>query len=201
MKICAVCKISKNLDDFGRDKLGVDQKSSACKECRNKKAKEYRKNNAEKLKQKERQRYLNRREEQIIYSRNRRKLKDVKLARNHKQREKYKTSPEFIASHRIRSLLARTLKASGKKKNSSTSNLLGYTSQELRENIELKFQAGMTWENRGEWHIDHVKPIAQFIKEGITDPPIINALDNLQPLWATDNLSKGSKYIETPCIN
>lgn len=48
----------------------------------------------------------------------------------------------------------------------------------------------MTWENWGEWHIDHIKPVAQFIREGITCPKQINALSNLRPLWAHDNLSK-----------
>lgn len=52
----------------------------------------------------------------------------------------------------------------------------------------------MNWSNRGEWHLDHKKPVSRFIKQGITDPSIINALSNLQPLWAHENLSKGNKF-------
>ena len=50
----------------------------------------------------------------------------------------------------------------------------------------------MSWENYGEWHIDHKKPISKFDKK--TNLKIINSLCNLQPLWAKDNLSKGNKF-------
>lgn len=70
----------------------------------------------------------------------------------------------------------------------------GYTFEELEHHIESQFADGMSWDNRSEWHIDHIKPIKAFLDEGITDPAIINALDNLQPLWAKDNLNKGAKY-------
>ena len=55
----------------------------------------------------------------------------------------------------------------------------------------------MSFANYGTWHIDHIKPIVQFAREGITDPKIINALSNLQPLWAEENLRKNAKYIKT----
>jgi len=71
---------------------------------------------------------------------------------------------------------------------------LGYTQQEFTDHIESQFTEGMSWGRRSEFHIDHIKPMSLFIKEGITDPAIINALSNLQPLWAKDNLSKGAKY-------
>lgn len=52
------------------------------------------------------------------------------------------------------------------------------------------FEPGMSWDNRGEWHIDHIKPVCIFIREGETDPAVINALSNLRPLWAEENLSR-----------
>lgn len=74
--------------------------------------------------------------------------------------------------------------------------LVGYTAAELRNHLQAQFKDGMSWDNYGEWHIDHIKPIKAFIDEGVTDPAIINALDNLQPLWASENLSKGARYNE-----
>ena len=74
--------------------------------------------------------------------------------------------------------------------------MLGYTCEELKAHIESQFVGGMSWENRAAFHIDHIIPIAHYLKNGITDPAIINALSNLQPLWATDNLSKGVKMPE-----
>ena len=46
----------------------------------------------------------------------------------------------------------------------------------------------MSWENWGEWHIDRIIPVSKFDEE--TPPSIVNALTNLQPLWAADNLKK-----------
>lgn len=75
-----------------------------------------------------------------------------------------------------------------------TEEILGYTKKQLKNHIELQFLEGMSWQNHGEWHIDHIKPVFAFVKEGTTDPKIINALENLQPLWAKDNLRKGASY-------
>lgn len=62
--------------------------------------------------------------------------------------------------------------------------------------LESLFLNGMSWGNRSEWHIDHIKPIKAFLDEGETNYNIINNPSNLQPLWAKDNLSKGAKYID-----
>jgi hypothetical protein len=54
----------------------------------------------------------------------------------------------------------------------------------------------MTWDNYGQWHIDHIKPVALFEFDSTDDPGFRDCwtLDNLQPLWALDNLRKGNKY-------
>jgi len=70
---------------------------------------------------------------------------------------------------------------------------LGYSAIKLKESIESKFMTGMTWENWGEWHIDHIKPVSSFNKNEKVST--VNSLDNLQPLWAIDNLKKGNKII------
>ncbi len=71
--------------------------------------------------------------------------------------------------------------------------MLGYTRDELMSKMSSMFECGMSWDNYGEWHIDHIKPVSWFVKSGITDPSIINSLDNLQPLWAKDNFAKSDK--------
>ena len=92
-----------------------------------------------------------------------------------------------------RRLVKRVIKYLGTEKEGTTLEILNYSPLELKENIEFKFTEGMSWENYGEWHIDHIKPISSFDKT--EDPKVINSLDNLQPLWAFDNLSKGNKII------
>jgi hypothetical protein len=76
--------------------------------------------------------------------------------------------------------------------------VLGYTKEELKAKITLQFEEGMTLANYGEWHIDHIKPVSEFNFEKTSDNGFKEcfALNNLQPLWAKDNLSKGSKWEE-----
>jgi hypothetical protein len=93
-----------------------------------------------------------------------------------------------------KALVSSVLKSLGKKKTATSEKLSGYTKEGLKEHMEKLFKPGMSWDNWGEWHIDHIKPVAQFIKEGVTDLKIISSLDNLQPLWAKDNLSKSCKW-------
>jgi hypothetical protein len=49
----------------------------------------------------------------------------------------------------------------------------------------------MTWENHGDWHVDHIIPISIF-KKG-TPANIVNKLENLRPIWSNENLSKSNK--------
>lgn len=72
--------------------------------------------------------------------------------------------------------------------------LLGYTKSSLREHLEKQFLPGMSWDVRGSFHIDHIKPVAQFFREGIYDPAVINALSNLQVLTPEANRAKSDKY-------
>ena len=71
--------------------------------------------------------------------------------------------------------------------------MLGCTPEELRDHLQSQFTEGMTLENHGEWHIDHIIPLAS----ANTEEEIVKLCHytNLQPLWAEDNLSKSDKII------
>lgn len=112
------------------------------------------------------------------------------------QRRRYAEDPSFKAASAIRNMLKRVLTASGEKKSGLTYAMLGYTGVQLMEHLESLFSDGMSWENYGEWHIDHIKPVSLFMKEGETRPHVVNALHNLQPLWAEDNFAKSNKFAE-----
>ena len=88
--------------------------------------------------------------------------------------------------------IKRVLGKTGKTKEATTIEYLDYSPNQLRKSIESKFKEGMSWSNRHTWHIDHVKPIAAFVKDKIFDPGVINALSNLQPMWCHENLIKGA---------
>jgi hypothetical protein len=92
-------------------------------------------------------------------------------------------------------MVVRILSLSGTEKTYTSEQIVGYTKKDLVCYIDKLLFPDMTWENHGKvWHIDHIKPVIQFVKEGVTDPKIINALSNLQPLLVKENLSKGCKY-------
>lgn len=74
--------------------------------------------------------------------------------------------------------------------------LIGCSIEQLLEHLESQFQDGMTWDNYGEWHIDHIKPCAMFDFTKEEDQRECFHYTNLQPLWAEDNLRKSDKYIE-----
>lgn len=103
-----------------------------------------------------------------------------------------------IARKRLNGRMATLMRYSlkGKKNGRKWETLAGYTLADLMAHLESKFQPGMTWENMVEWHIDHIRPQCSFSYADASDPEFRQcwALSNLQPLWAVDNLRKGSKY-------
>lgn len=69
---------------------------------------------------------------------------------------------------------------------------VGYTTAELREYLQRRFEPGMSWGNYGKWHIDHIRPIGSFDFSTYQDDDFKRcwSLSNLQPLWARDNWTK-----------
>lgn len=115
----------------------------------------------------------------------------AKQKRNHQNN---RTSPGARLAVNIKSSMWKVLKK-GAKRGRRTFDLLGYSINDLRSHLESLFGDGMTWENYGDWHVDHKIPIAAFNFETPEDTDFKRcwALSNLQPLWATENLSKSDK--------
>jgi hypothetical protein len=79
------------------------------------------------------------------------------------------------------------------RKSEHTIDLLGCSIKQLRQHLQSQFRPGMTWQNYGKWHIDHIRPCASFnLQDPIEQTKCFN-YTNLQPLWAKDNLIKGGK--------
>lgn len=91
----------------------------------------------------------------------------------------------------VRNSIYRALK-SDKEKHSL--EYLGCSKQHFKEHIEKQFTEGMTWDNHGEWHIDHIVPLKY---DNPTFEQTIERIhwENTQPMWATDNISKGNRFI------
>jgi hypothetical protein len=126
------------------------------------------------------------------------KLKQRVKSRRHLQRkrwaERYYTDPSFRAKNRLRARFNSMLKTF--RKSASFHETLGCDRSTLIYHLEAQFQPGMTWENMGEWHIDHIRPCKSF---DLSDPDQQRACfhyTNLQPLWAADNMRKGARVVE-----
>jgi hypothetical protein len=103
--------------------------------------------------------------------------------------------PRKRVGHRIRTLLKNQLTANGGRKAAKTEMLLGCSLAKAQSHLESQFSLGMTWDNHGEWHIDHIRPCASF---DLTDPEQQKECchyTNLQPLWAAENLAKSDKWV------
>ena len=87
---------------------------------------------------------------------------------------------------------------SGRFKYGTTFDLIGCSSEFLRNHLKSQFTEGMTWENYGYygWHIDHIKPCASFDLSDIEQQKLCFHYSNLQPLWAKDNMKKRNKIID-----
>lgn len=113
------------------------------------------------------------------------------------QKELKEKNPQYKLSQNISSAIYISLKENNIKKNNKYFQSLGYTITELKEHIESLFKANMSWDNYGEWHIDHVIPQSKFNYNSMDDLEFKDCwgLHNLQPLWSTENISKNNKFI------
>jgi len=204
-KTCAKCGIKKSLIEFPKDKYGKDGRRPRCilchsiytksrqsvthsyykkyyednKESASEYNKKYRENNSEKEKERSKEWREN----------NPEKVKEIQKKYQSNRR---KNDPLFKLSCNIRALIYDSIKKGGFTKRSKTYKILGCSFDEFKIHIESQFTEGMSWDNHGEWHFDHITPIswAETEEEIIA----LNNYINFQPLWAEDNLKKGNRF-------
>ena len=162
-KVCTTCIEEKEVGEFYSH-------DAICKTCKKEANKNYGKENRE----------------SILKNRKENKERTRKY-----KRERYRTDPQFKLMHNLRRRILYAL--NGKAKSASTLELLGCSIQQLKDHLESQFTEGMTWENQGQWHVDHIRPCSSFKLEDPEEQKKCCNFRNLQPLWAHDNLSKGAK--------
>ena len=208
-KVCPVCKLIKKDLDYHTDNKRSDRLAWACKECARERRKEHYRNNKEKtllinekykrkmpdsvrIKCAESQRNYNKTE----------KSKILKLQYSRSERGKRKHSfylkqrmkiPKWHLNSNFLSSIYQSIK--GNRNGRRWEFLVDYTLTDLQGHLEKQFKEGMTWDNYGEWQIDHIIPVSAF---NFTKPEHIDfkrcwALKNLQPMWAKENQKKYNK--------
>jgi hypothetical protein len=155
--------------------------------------KEYAKENRERIQQRGKEYY--RKNVNIIKEKDKQyRQKNASIITERKRKDKLKrkkNNPRFKYIEICRTRTVLIYKARGIKKNIKSLNLLGCTPQQLKEYLEKQFKPGMTHENHGLWHIDHIRPISSFSDEELH---LAFHYTNLQPLWAEENLEKSNKW-------
>jgi hypothetical protein len=225
MKQCNKCKEEKEVSEFYKNSGNKDGYRSTCKRCdaivkqeyhqknkdiineksrsyhhknkdiRNKISREYREKHKEHLRQLDKEWYKKNKEKHKIrrdeyYKNNKDKIINQHLKY---QRERRKKDPLYKLRLNLGCRTYLAFKSKSFRKNSKTKQLLGADLPIVKEHIEKQFTKGMTWENYGEWHVDHIIPLAS----AKTEEELIKLCHykNLQPLWAIDNMIKGSNII------
>jgi hypothetical protein len=205
-KNCTICDQLKNIDEFPKCNACKDGYRNQCKDCiRDRQLKwsqdnpEYHRNWVSLNKEKDTERKLNHynqnKEVYIQRSTDYRKENKDKVNKLVSQYRKKRFSEDevFKLTFTVRSRLRNFLKLSGGIKKDTTFDLIGCTPQELVKHIENQFTDGMSWDNHGEWHIDHIVPLSTA--DNYDDLKRLSHYSNLQPLWAKDNLSKSNKTL------
>jgi hypothetical protein len=120
------------------------------------------------------------------------KIRETK--RNYERTRKV-NDPIYKLINNFRTAIYQVLKENQVQKNGHYFDILKYSPENLIEHLESKFKDNMTWDNYGEWHVDHIKPISSFQITEIGDNEFMScwSLDNLQPLWGDENIRKSNK--------
>lgn len=222
-KVCSRCKTEKPIERFGLrgDGHGCGI-SGVCKDCVAARARLKRKSDPnwsdkiDRVKDRERKRKWNNSEKGLAKRREWRRMKKLdpeyrkiysKKTKEYKMRPEVRARVSALHKRRVqidlpykvkiacRAIVASYMKRSGTVKSKKSMDLVGCTSEFLRQYLESKFSEGMTWSNYGirGWHIDHIIPCSSFDLSDPTQQLICFNYNNLQPLWAEDNQAKSDK--------
>jgi hypothetical protein len=107
------------------------------------------------------------------------------------------TNPLYRLISYFRTAIYQVLKENNVEKNKHYFDVLKYTPEQLMLHLGNQFTDNMTWDNYGEWHVDHIKPISSFNITEMGDEEFMKcwSLNNLQPMWGEENIRKSNKII------
>lgn len=169
-KFCNKCGVETPINEFPVRKDSKDNHRNECFVCfipeRKLRSKSYKKKNRKSLQEKD-----------MAY-----------------RKERMKNDPFYRAKIDARNIVRKALREKGYSKKSKTEQILGCSFIEFKSHIESLFLTNMSWENRSEWHIDHIVPLDFALNE--KEIIELNNFSNLRPLWISDNLEKSNVITE-----
>lgn len=208
-RFCSKCHKGKKNADFSKNIGNKGGLQYSCKDCLNRKCREryicnlnkeharskrYRNNNSKRMYEKLKIYRKENPEKTKAFKRNwRKKYPEKAKIKDRRDNQRRYSTPKGKLRIRMSTYIYRFLK--NNKGGRHWENLVGYSVEELKQHLESKFQEGMSWDNYGEWHIDHKIPVAVFNFDHPEDIDFKRcwALENLQPMWAKENIAKHAK--------
>ena len=184
-KICNKCQRELPVSQFHKRNNRPNGYMHQCKECRSisRKGKHKEYNAVRYLIYKDRQRELEKLNKDKINARKR-----------EREKERRQTDIDYRIKKNLRGRIYKAIKRNSK--STSTMILIGCSMDELKIHLSSMFKEGMSWDNYGKWHIDHIKPCASF---NLSDPAQQKECfhySNLQPLWAIENIKKSDQLLQ-----
>lgn len=211
MKSCTSCNELKDFKCFYKGSGYKDGYRSKCKDCVKKYQEDNKESKKEYLKQyKDKNKNILKLKNKEYREKNSNSIKKWRLE-NEEYLKKYRkenrlnfrlyvkrrseNEPIFRFKNNVRRLILHSFKRGKKnfKKIDRTEVILGCTIEHFISHISEKLKDGMSFENHGKWHIDHIIPLACANTE--EEVIKLNHYTNFQPLWAKENLSKGKKLL------
>lgn len=191
-KKCYKCKKTRLTKFFHKRSASADGLYSYCKECKKQDDKKYTLKYKDKILDKHKLYYINNKEKIAKQKKEyqKRTFENRKKYKREYEKQRKQADPVYKLTQNYQNRIYKALKGIGIK-SKSTTKLLGCTVQEFRIHIEKQFREGMSWENQGKWHIDHIIPISSG--KTLRKREKLFHYSNCQPLWAKENLEKGDK--------
>jgi hypothetical protein len=119
-----------------------------------------------------------------------------KTKRDYEKNRKH-NDPIYKLVANFRTAIWTVLKENNMDKYGHYFDILKYSPEELVVHLENQFTEDMTWDNYGEWHVDHRLPITSFNFREVGDDEFMRCweLNNLQPMWGSENIIKSNKIL------
>lgn len=124
------------------------------------------------------------------YEKNKERSKEYTISWGKRNRKQILEKRAEDPIHKIRVNIWKSFKRIGQDKPANTEELLGCPWEEAKQHFESLFQEGMSWDNMGKWHIDHIRPVNTFKGRSFEELKEMNHISNLRPLWAEDNVRR-----------
>jgi hypothetical protein len=137
-----------------------------------------------------------------------RKPKDKAYRQRHKEsmneyqkKHKQKKMQQDMQFRLRVNIAGRTRSALRKNKVGTTEELTCCTYKQLKAWIEHQFTEDLDWDNKDDWHVDHVVPLCFFDLTKIEEQHLACHWTNLRPLKSHANQSKGGKILKADIIS